>query len=293
VLRNHVSRLLRLGVERKPGHSTGFFVPMKQHYGFLNLEKMEKVISYNLINHNCYLTNTFIECRSFFITHFNLIPSIAHVGELDDGKALDAFMTKYDELIVGCYHYSTHNGKDMEIKDCAIVLNNECMVEFTCGSIHILYDLGKCEFTLELVEFFSQFRIKSKRKPLEMNLVVREYNALQLKPMEVKRSKLDLDLFYEDDFKEMDMIIRKRLNRKNDKGIVLLHGLPGTGKTTYLRYLVGKVRKRVLFLSSNLAGHLIDPEFIDLLINNPNSVVIVEDAETIMRDRRNNGYSSV
>jgi MoxR-like ATPase len=52
--------------------------------------------------------------------------------------------------------------------------------------------------------------------------------------MEIKRTKLDLIFFYEDDFKAIDETIRKRLNQKKIKGILLLHGLPGTGKTTYL-----------------------------------------------------------
>ncbi len=111
--------------------------------------------------------------------------------------------------------------------------------------------------------------------------------------MEIKRTKLDLDLFYEDDFKETDEMIRKRLGQKNDKGIVLLHGLPGTGKTTYLRYLVGKIKKSVLFLSPSVAGNLMNPDFIELLIDNPNTVLIIEDAENIIMDRRHNNSSSV
>ena len=50
--------------------------------------------------------------------------------------------------------------------------------------------------------------------------------------MEIKRTKLDLGLFYGEEFRETDTLIRKRLNKKDDKGIVLLHGLPGAGKTT-------------------------------------------------------------
>ena len=73
----------------------------------------------------------------------------------------------------------------------------------------------------------------------------------------------------------------------------MLHGLPGTGKTTYLRHLIGRIKKRVLFLSPNIANSLVDPEFIDLLIDNPNSVVIIEDAENIIMDRRTNPDSSV
>jgi ATP-dependent 26S proteasome regulatory subunit len=94
-------------------------------------------------------------------------------------------------------------------------------------------------------------------------------------------------------FKETDEIIRKRLNSKKDKGIVLLHGLPGTGKTTYLRYLVGKIKKRVLFLSPTVAGNLMNPEFIELLIDNPDTVLIIEDAENIIMDRRYNTGSAV
>jgi ATP-dependent 26S proteasome regulatory subunit len=83
------------------------------------------------------------------------------------------------------------------------------------------------------------------------------------------------------------------LNKKKDKGIVLLHGLPGTGKTTYLRYLISRIKKRILFLSPAVADDLMSPEFIELLTSNPDSVLIIEDAENIIMDRRNNPGSSV
>ena len=116
---------------------------------------------------------------------------------------------------------------------------------------------------------------------------------MELKPIEIKTTRLDLDLFYENDRKEVDAVIQKRLRQKNDKGIVLLHGLPGTGKTTYLRYLIGRLKKRVLFLSPNVAGNLMNPDFMDLLIDNPNTVLIVEDAENIIMDRKTGSGSSV
>jgi hypothetical protein len=111
--------------------------------------------------------------------------------------------------------------------------------------------------------------------------------------MEVKRTRLDIDLYYEDDFKETDEVIRKRLNKSNDKGIVLLHGIPGSGKTTYLRHLIGKIRKRVLFLSPSVAGTLTSPDFIQLLMDNPNTVLVIEDAENVIMDRRHHSGSSV
>jgi SpoVK/Ycf46/Vps4 family AAA+-type ATPase len=128
---------------------------------------------------------------------------------------------------------------------------------------------------------------------LEINLVVQERYGLDLRSMEIKRTKLDLDLYYEDEFKQVDEVIQQRLRNKEDKGIVLLHGLPGTGKTTYLRYLIGRIKKRVLFLSPTLAHSLMNPEFIELLVDNPNTVIVIEDAENIIMDRRTTGSSSV
>jgi SpoVK/Ycf46/Vps4 family AAA+-type ATPase len=137
------------------------------------------------------------------------------------------------------------------------------------------------------------FKEKQRRKPLEINLISRGRNGFEFSQIEVKRTKLDLDLFYEDNFKEVNDTICKRLRNDKDKGIVLLHGLPGTGKTTYLRYLIGKIKKRVLFVSPGVAGEIMNPDFVQLLINNPNAVLIIEDAENIIMDRKYSSSSSV
>jgi ATP-dependent 26S proteasome regulatory subunit len=91
----------------------------------------------------------------------------------------------------------------------------------------------------------------------------------------------------------VDAVIKGRLAKDNDKGIILLHGLPGTGKTTYLRHLIGNIKKRVLFVSPGVAGNLMNPEFVDLLIGNPNAVLVIEDAENIIMDRKYSSDSSV
>ena len=57
--------------------------------------------------------------------------------------------------------------------------------------------------------------------------------------------------------------------------------------------MIGSIRKRVLFVSPAVAGNLMNPEFIDLLIDNPNAVVVIEDAENIIMDRKYSSNSSV
>jgi hypothetical protein len=49
----------------------------------------------------------------------------------------------------------------------------------------------------------------------------------------------------------------------------------------------------VLFLSPNIAGNLVEPEFVQLLIDNPDSVLVIEDAENLIMDRKATANSAV
>lgn len=254
------------------------------------METQQKIIDTNSVFGRNYLNS-----KALYMYHFNHIPCACFINHINGEKAFEAIKAKYDQMIltVQSYRYHERKRKNAEFNETYLVLNNKCVLEFDSGYCEILYHFSSSEFVSELIEFLKTFKEKQRRKPLEINLIVSNGRSMELKSMEIKRTKLDLDLYYEDDFMQTDEVIRKRMNQKNDKGIVLLHGLPGTGKTTYLRHLIGKIKKRVLFLSPNIAGNLVDPEFIDLLIDNPNSVVIIEDAENIIMDRRTNQNSSV
>jgi hypothetical protein len=236
----------------------------------------------------------YLNSKSLYLYRFNALPNLHFVGNIDGEKAYKAFKEKFSDLIESEYQYRwfKKEKKKYQFDETVFVLRNQCVVELN-GYCEILHDGRQDDFIAQCTGLMNRFKEKKKREPLEVNLIVKGSYGLELKAMEIKRTKLDLGLFYEDDFREVDSIIQKRLNQKKDKGIVLLHGLPGTGKTTYLRYLVGKIKKRVLFLSPNVAGNLMDPDFIDLLIDNPNTVVIIEDAENIIMDRKTSGSSSV
>jgi hypothetical protein len=217
------------------------------------------------------------------------------VGNINGEKAYRAFKEKFTSLIQSEHQFRCFDKKrkQYEFDETIIIMNNDCMVEFDDGYCELLHD-GKNEtFVTAFTALMSRFKIRERRKPLEINLIVSGNYGLDLRSMEIRRTKLDLNLYYEDEFRQVDEVIQQRLRRKEDKGIVLLHGLPGTGKTTYLRYLIGRIKKRVLFMSPNIAHNLMNPEFIELLVDNPNTVVIIEDAENIIMDRRATGGSSV
>lgn len=256
---------------------------------------MENLYNQKVINMNNIFDDRFLDIKTLYMYCFNRLPSLSFVSHIDGEKAFHAFREKFTESIldIHTYRWYKRENKKFQFDRTVIVMRNNCIMEFDDDYCEIMHDGSQDAYLEEVTALVNQFRQKQRKQPLEINLIVPDRNSLQLKAMEIKRTKLDLDLFYEDEFKAVDEIIRKRLNKKRDKGIVLLHGLPGTGKTTYLRYLVGKIRKKVLFLSPTVAGNLMNPEFIELLIDNPDTVVIIEDAENIIMDRKHTSTSSV
>lgn len=237
----------------------------------------------------------YLEVKSFYMYRFKTIPCTTYVDDIDITKAFEYldknFKNVTEDIYQACY-YDWSQSKQVFSKT-VFVLNNRMMVELTSDYAKVLYPNYRYDDANSLVKIFSSYKLPQKQEAYEINIITLSRDGLELKQVEVKPTFLDIDKYYNDDFKEVDETIKARLNRENDKGIILLHGLPGTGKTTYLRHLIGGLKKKVLFVSPSVAGNLMNPEFIDLLIENPNSVLIIEDAENIMLDRKYNSDSSV
>lgn len=136
-----------------------------------------------------------------------------------------------------------------------------------------------------------------KRRKYESNniaLVIQTPRGYSTTSFELPNQKLDIELGYGKAFKPVHEKIINQLNKKNGKGLVLLHGTPGTGKTHYLKYLASKIKdKRVLFIPPFLADFITSPEMTPFLIENSNSVLFIEDAERVITDRQSGGANGV
>lgn len=239
--------------------------------------------------------NEYIHIKSMFVNEFKKMPNEFFARNIDVDAVYEYLKQEHSRLINETYQRVYYDWTDCKevIDHLVLILSNEVILHIEQSFVEILYSNVSREFGEALCEKVISFKAPEKEKVFEINIITRESYGLDLKTMDIKPTELDLDLFYNDDFKPVHEVILSRLNQEGDKGIVLLHGLPGTGKTTYIRHLVGQVNKKVLFVSPAVANNIMNPEFIDLLIDNPNSILIIEDAENIIMDRRYMSNSSV
>lgn len=110
-----------------------------------------------------------------------------------------------------------------------------------------------------------------------------QYEGFDLIPFKSKRKDIRLTDYYNDDLVALHENIVSFLNKPDLDGVVLFHGQPGTGKTSYIRQLISSVKSRFIFIPNNLFVHISDPEFITFISSFPGSIIILEDCEELLR----------
>ncbi|CAF0860843.1 unnamed protein product [Adineta ricciae] len=154
------------------------------------------------------------------------------------------------------------------------------------SQVQILYLPEHDEFVKDLGKIFSKMTIYTS-KSCTLNMVCRNQHGYYLSSIDIKKPLItDLALHYGKGFVGTHDKIIKNLNKKEGKGIVLLHGIPGSGKTHYIRYLIHEIQEKTLvYVPPDMAKEISSPEFLPFLMQYQNSILIIEDAENIIKDR--------
>lgn len=133
-------------------------------------------------------------------------------------------------------------------------------------------------------------------KPAKVSLICFDGRDYYTTESSIKRTTVDVDLQYNNDFKPEYEKIESFLDSR-ESGLVLLWGAPGTGKTTLIRHLITNIPREYILVPPGMMPHIAAPEFISFIISHKNSVFILEDCEQLLIDRQissfNNGISTI
>lgn len=114
----------------------------------------------------------------------------------------------------------------------------------------------------------------------KINYVSNTANGLVLEPMELLAADYDnIGLYFNDDTLKLTNKLIKKIN-KTDKGISIIYGKRGCGKTTLLSYISSKLDKNIIFLPISMIDSTINTGAFKTIIDN-DSVLIIDDCEIL------------
>lgn len=159
----------------------------------------------------------------------------------------------------------------------------------------IIYYKLSCDISEILSELDSIIDTKTNTEEAnKVNIITHGPNGLILSDIDVLNADYDNIEMYYNSVKGINKIIKK-INEHN-KGLCILHGKRGCGKTTALNYIATKVNKIAIFIPNNMLDYTINnPEFIEIL-KTYNPLLILDDCEILFDNmfvKSNVTYSNI
>lgn len=235
-----------------------------------------------------------------FVLYFNSIPSKLIDGKNYNKKILNYFLSrgfKFESKIALKQRKNDNNSIEYQV----LLVNSEKQIIIRTFNeydkepslrMEVTYNIGLGELS-EQLDFEEIESFETPVSKSGINLIKNHMGHLDIEEYDLPIPQIDLELNYGESFLKVHNKIVERLNKNFDKGIVLLHGDPGTGKTSYIKYLTSLIKdKYILFIPPSMAETLSEPNIIPFLMDHKNSILIIEDAEKVISDREINGSSA-
>lgn len=235
----------------------------------------------------------------FYLVTFGQIASRFEIGDFYDISVLDFF---YENGFVVTNRYNIDKKSRRHNINYVVLVNEEKKIIILAYlgnekndfliSLSYLFDCADGILTTQL-NFDDISKYKREKKKSNINLVTSTHGQLDTEEYDIAIPDMDLALNYGEEFLKFHEKIVSRLNTDKDKGIIFLHGDPGSGKTTFLKYLTKFIEKKeILFVPPSMAEMLADPSIIPFLMDKRNSILLIEDGEKVISDRKNSESSS-
>lgn len=234
-----------------------------------------------------------------FYAWFGQFPSLITLSGVDSERLIRPVEQLWGEEVVTrltgqTYHRGTNRFK---VRETQYVLEGGMVIELTHTRMKLLHMPGSLEEAQDRIARLKPWmRAPRKESSTHIHVVVPGNRELDTETVSLPKMRLDLDTHYNDDLQVAHKTIIAELGKKGQSGLYLFHGTPGTGKTTYIRHLIHKMRKKVIFLPPGMLPATEGPAMSKFLIGNSDTVFIMEDAEEMLVSRdqaHNSGMSTL
>lgn len=137
-----------------------------------------------------------------------------------------------------------------------------------------------------VLKWLPQQEKRSKTASIDLVAFDNNYYTINSK---IKKTIVDFDTHYNDDIKDMYKDLLSFLNDR-ESGLAVIHGIAGTGKSFFIKHLLSSTDKQFILVTNAIAAHMAEPEFIAFMMENKDSIFILEDCEQILMSREENRF---
>jgi lambda repressor-like predicted transcriptional regulator len=264
---------------------------------------------------NCYSANGGLNPRMMYTEFFKELPSLYEM-ELDhknqiDCKKITRELAEELFCISGKYTFNTCHYLSMS-KTSAVDEDDDGSIyrngEFVQTSLFIidhstsrLWEITRSRVTLlhnhKSVDDFKDLfdnviktipKLKEEIECAEIGLIAYDNGYFTIKS-KVNKMDINIEENYNDDFLPVYQDIKSFLNQKGS-GLIILNGEKGTGKTSLIKSFASNFPKKYRIVTNAIAQRLAEPEFVSFLLEEKDSIFILEDCEQILMDRSENTF---
>lgn len=242
------------------------------------------------INNDDHNTNDYLYCWSFLgerpnrITIYNQYNSesfVSYINEnkIDNGGIFSEYIPSdtngyiinerklvkiYDKIFISYLSYDIKN-EDSMIGDIVIIFSNDDIEKVNS----IISDLD--QFVIDPIGVDSNS---------VYNTINIGQSGIELEPIDILESDYDnIELYYNDDILKSINKASKHI-KKNKKGLTIVYGERGTGKTTLVNYMIEKANKMAIFIPCNMIENTINsPEFRNFIKRYKDTILVIDDSE--------------
>lgn len=225
-----------------------------------------------------------------YVYYYKNIPSVkTRHCTLSYNYLFEKFKNKYE--LINVSHYRRPTPIEATFKDD----KNEVLISLSIyggdtSVVQFCYNINKPpKKDLKYIEK----NIVSIEDPSLVYFMVSDPTGLTLEAVEYKKKHIDIEQNYNEDFYDLNPKIIDDLS--DDKsGVHIFHGVPGSGKSTYIKYLINNVDKKFIYCPSSVTFQLSDPNFIKLMARQGEGcILIIEDAEEALIGQGSSRNSAV
>lgn len=231
----------------------------------------------------------------YFILKYNRFPNYINFAfPVYINKVLGKLLENYKESNELISHFKKYKPEHEKGKKTASTylykLKEGLIIDFDSDQVEIAYDnsFSKREI-IRLKKLMELYQIPQIPEPKKFYMVKKGDLGFDIDSFDIRKTEVILEENYNDELMNLNEKLVSFINSNDTNGMLLLHGIPGTGKTTYLRHLITVCNARFIYLPNNLFCHLSDPDFFTFILGYKNSVIILEDCEELLKPRDQNG----